>query len=200
MAFMGDNLYVADIDTVRVFDRKTGNPVADIKIPGASFLNDMATGPDGKVLVSDTGVKATATGMEPTGSDAVYAIDKDKKITTIAKSKELGGPNGLVVSPDNKIWVASMSSGELYSLDMKGKRSDVQKMPKGTLDGIVMLGDEVLVSSWDASAVYRGKPGGDMKVVIEGVKSPADISYDKKRSRVLVPLFQENEVRAYDLK
>jgi hypothetical protein len=37
-------------------------------------------------------------------------------------------------------------------------------------------------------------------VVIEDVKSPADISYDAKRGRVLVPLFQENEVRAYDLK
>src|SRR5262249_19909251 len=125
MTFMGDNLYVADIDTVRVFDKKTGAPVADIKIPGASFLNDMATAPDGRVLVTDTGVKPSASGMESTGTDAVYAIDKDKKVSTIAKSKELGGPNGIVVSPDNKIWVASMQGGEVYSLDMKGKRSDV---------------------------------------------------------------------------
>jgi hypothetical protein len=200
MAFMGDNLYVADIDTVRIFDRKTGNPVADVKVPGATFLNDVALGTDGRILVSDTGVKPGAKGFEPTGTDAVYAIDKDKKVAAIAKSKDLGGPNGITVGGDNKVWIAAMNSGEIYSLDMKGKRADVQKMPKGMLDGIFALGSDLVVSSWDASAVYRGKPGGDFKVVVEGAKSPADISYDKKRGRVLVPLFTENEVRAYDLK
>jgi streptogramin lyase len=200
MAFMGDNLYVADIDTVRIFDRKTGNPVADVKIPGATFLNDVALGTDGRILVSDTGVKPGAKGFDPTGTDAVYAIDKDKKVAAIAKSKELGGPNGITVGPDNKVWIASMTSGEIYSLDMKGKRADVQKMPKGMLDGIFAIGGDLVVSSWDASAIYRGKPGGDFKVVVEGTKSPADISYDKKRARVLVPLFTDNEVHAYDLK
>jgi hypothetical protein len=39
-----------------------------------------------------------------------------------------------------------------------------------------------------------------MKTIIEGVKSPADIGYDMRRSRLLVPLFNENEVRAYDVK
>jgi hypothetical protein len=32
------------------------------------------------------------------------------------------------------------------------------------------------------------------------VKSRVDIGYDTKRGRVLVPLFIENEVRAYALK
>jgi hypothetical protein len=39
-----------------------------------------------------------------------------------------------------------------------------------------------------------------MKMIIQDVSSPADIGYDKKRARLLVPLFNENEVRAYDLK
>ena len=73
-------------------------------------------------------------------------------------------------------------------------------MPKGALDGIVALGDGLLVSSWDAQAVYRGKPGGSFEIVIPGVKSPADIGYDTKRSRVLVPLFLGNAIEAYELK
>ena len=64
-------LYVADISVVRMFDAKTGAPKGDVAIPGATFLNDIATGPDGKVYVSDTGVKVTAKGFEPTGTDAV---------------------------------------------------------------------------------------------------------------------------------
>jgi hypothetical protein len=200
MAFLGDNLYVADVDTVRIFDRKTGAPSGEVKIPGATFLNDVAVTTDGRVLVSDTGMKASAKGFDPAGTDAVYAIDKAKKLTTVAKAAELGAPNGLLPMGD-KTWVVSFGSGELYSLDAKGKKGDAQKLPKGTLDGILALpGGDLLVSSWDASMVYRGKPGGDFTPVIENVKSPADIGYDTKRMRVLVPLFESNEVQAYELK
>ena len=200
MGFMGDLLYVADLDTVRMFDRKTGAPAGEVKVPGAVFLNDVAVTSDGRVLVSDTGMKASAKGFEPAGTDAVYALDKAKKLTTIAKAGELGAPNGLLSSGD-KIWVATFGSGELYALDSKGKKTNAQKLPKGTLDGIVRLPNgDLLVSSWEASAVYRGKPGGDFTPVIENVKSPADIGYDTKRNRVLVPLFESNEMQAYDIK
>lgn len=192
MAIVGDRLFVADLDTVRIFDRKTGAPAGEVKIAGATFLNDVAAGADGRVLVSDTGLGS--------GSDAVYAIDaKARTVTPLAKSKELGGPNGIAVQGD-KTWVVSLGSGELYALDAGGKRTDVQKLPKGSLDGVVVLGADLLVSSWDASAVYRGRPGGEFKVVVAEVKSPADIGYDRKRGRLLVPLFGDDEVRAYDLK
>jgi hypothetical protein len=70
-----------------------------------------------------------------------------------------------------------------------------QKLPKGQLDGVVVLdGGDVLVSSWEGSAVYRGKPGGEWKPVVENVKSPADIGYDSKRHRILIPSFQGNTV------
>jgi len=42
MAIVGDTLYVADITSVRKFDRKSGAPKGDIKIPGSTFLNDLA--------------------------------------------------------------------------------------------------------------------------------------------------------------
>jgi sugar lactone lactonase YvrE len=199
ITFTADRLYVADIDTVRTFDRKTGAPKGDIKIPGATFLNDLTTAPDGRIIVSDTGIKAGAKGaFEPSGTDAVYAIDKERKVTTIAKSTELEGPNGLAVHA-NKIWAVTYRGNELYSLDPMGKKGDATKLSKGSLDGLVFIGDEALVSSWDASAIYRGKPLSELKVVIEDVKSPAGIGYDTKRSRLLVPLFNENEVRTYEL-
>jgi hypothetical protein len=200
MAIVGEVLYVADLDTVRMFDRKTGAPAGEVKVPGAVFLNDVAATADGKVLVSDSGLKAGAKGFEPAGTDAVYSIDKAKKLTTISKAAELGAPNGLL-SMGDKTWVVTFGSGELYSLDAKGKKGDAQKLPKGALDGIVPLaGGDLLVSSWESSTVYRGKPGGDFTPVIENVKSPADIGYDTKRTRVLVPLFEGNEVQAFEIK
>jgi len=201
MTLVGDVLYVADLDTVRMFDRKTGAPTGEVKIAGATFLNDVALGADGKVYVSDSGLKGGAKGFDPSGTDAVYVIEKGKTTATpVAKSADLGRPNGLLAAPE-KTWVATFGTGELYALDAKGKKSDAEKLPTGSLDGIVQLpGGELLVSSWDGSAIYRGKPGGPWVTAIANVKSPADIGFDTKRSRVLVPLFTENQVRAYDIK
>jgi sugar lactone lactonase YvrE len=199
MAIAKGVLYVADITVVRMFDAKTGAPKGEVKVPGATFLNDVTASGDGAtVYVSDSGLKMGEKGFEPTGTDAVWSIQKGKA-TAIAKSPDLGRPNGLLWT-DKGLWVVTFGSGELYRLDAKGAKQDAQKLPKGSLDGIVALGDGLLVSSWEASAVYRGKPGGTFEVVLHEQKSPADIGYDTKRGRVLVPHFLENTVEAYDLK
>ena len=137
--------------------------------------------------------------FEGTGTDAVYAIDKGK-LKPIAKSKELGWPNGLL-AVDKSVLAVSLSTNELYRLDEKGARQDVTKLPEGGLDGIVAVGDKLLISSWKGSAVYRGKLGSDkFEVVVPNVKGPADIGYDSKRNRLLVPRFVDNAVEVYEIK
>ncbi len=199
LAIAGDKLYVADLDTVRIFDKTSGAPAGEVKVPGATMLNGVTV--DGtRVLVSDTGMKPGKDGsFEEAGTDAIYSIAEGKTLATVAKSKDLGHPNGLLQGKD-KTWVVTFGTGEIYALDAKGKKSDAKKLPKGKLDGIVTLGDEVVVSSWDAKAIYRGEPGGEFKTVLENVAAPAGIGFDAKRSRVLVPLFNDNEIRAYPMK
>lgn len=194
----GGILYVSDITVVRKFDLKTGAPKGEIAVPGATFLNDIAVAKDGRVFVSDTGVKAGANGFDPTGTDAVYVIDKGK-LKTVAKSKDLGGPNGLL-AVDKGVLVVTFGNNELYRLDEKGVKQDVTKLPGGALDGIAQAGDKLLVSSWQTSSVYRGTLGGTFEVVLSELKGPADIGFDSKRQRVLVPRFMENAVEVYDLK
>jgi sugar lactone lactonase YvrE len=197
MAIASGTLYVTDITVVRQFDAKTGEPKADIKIEGASFLNDVAPAPDGGVYVSDTGVDAK---FQPTSADAIYHIGKDGKVKPLIKDKTLSGPNGVAAGSDGSVWVVTFGSGEIFQINAKGKKVSPQKLPAGKLDGVVTLdGGELLVSSWDASAIYRGKPGGEWKAVIENVKSPADIGWDSKRKRVLIPSFQTNTVILHPL-
>ncbi len=193
-------LYVADIDTVRMFDLKTGEPKGNIKIAGASFLNDIAVNPmDNKIYVSDSGIKAGATSPGTSGSDAVYVIEKGKVRPLAKDAKKLGQPNGLALGPTG-VWVATLGSGELYRLDDKGQQQNSIKLPMGQLDGLVVYGETLFISSWDANAVYQGKTTGPFTVAFSNVKSPADIGFDSKRSRLLVPLFMENAVEAYDMK
>jgi hypothetical protein len=192
-------LYVADISVVRMFDLKTGAPKGEVAIPGSTFLNDIATGPDGKVYVSDSGLKPGGpNGLEPDGTDAVYVIDKGHA-KALAKSKDLGAPNGLLVT-DKGVVVVTFGSGEVYLLDDKGQKQSASKPAGGVLDGVVSLGDQLLVSSWETSTIYKGPLGGPFEAVLTNQKSPADIGYDTKRGRVLVPHFLEDTVEVYDLK
>jgi hypothetical protein len=192
--------YVTDITVVRKFDAKTGAPKGDLPIKDAVFLNDLVIAPDGRVFVSDSGMKVGEKGLEPAGGDAVYEIDKSGKVKTLAKAKDLNAPNGLALL-DKKLVVNALGSDELYTLSDKGEKQEVTHLPKGGLDGLIVLGDgSLLVTSWQGSAVYRGKLGGSFEPVLHGVKSPADIGFDTKRNRVLVPQLTENTIEAFDLK
>ena len=198
MAILGGVLYVADIDTVRMFERKTGKPKGELKVLGATFLNDLAVSPDGStVYFTDSGLKQGAKDFEPSGADAVYAI-KQGKVAPVLQDKDLGRPNGLVATAES-LWVVNFGNNELWPLDFKtGKKGTVTQLPKGGLDGLVMLSNgELLVSSWEGKAIYRGKPGGELKEWVNELNAPADIGYDSKRDRVLVPRFLDNRVEAY---
>ncbi len=191
-------LYVTDITRVRKFDLKTGAPKGEIAFPGSTFLNDISVAPDGRICVTDSGWKAGASGFEGTGTDAVYVINKGK-VTTLAKSTELNQPNGCLFT-DKGLLVNTGGGNEIYRLDDQGKRQDVTTLPDGMLDGMQLAGDQLLVSSWKSSSIYRGTLGGHFQAVVWDVNAPADIGFDSKRSRILVPRFLDNLVQVYEVK
>jgi sugar lactone lactonase YvrE len=197
MALQGSTLYVADIDCVRMFDRTTGAPLGEACPNGATFLNDVGPAPDGvSVFFTDSGLDAS---FAPSGTDAVYRLSEGGRITVIARSPSLGAPNGVSVGTRG-ILVASFGSGEVYALDAEGRRTNVMPPSQGQYDGIVAMDDGgFLVSSWGEQAVIRVNGAGAVSHVVHGVEAPADIGFDRTRSRVLVPLFNANEVRIVPL-
>ena len=199
LGIAGGVLYVADLTFVRMFDAKTGAPKGKIAIPGATFLNDITTSADGTVYVSDSGIKFGKDGVEPTGSDSVYELKAGHAKKLIA-DKDLGHPNGLIADDKGGVWVVTFGSGELYYVGKDGKKDATQKLPSGSLDGIVKLADgTVLVSSWESSSVLRGTPGGTFTSILPNLKSPADIGYDTKRDIVLIPQMQLNTLELQKL-
>ena len=194
MAIVGEALYVTDVDVVRVFDRTTGAPRAAIPIEGATFLNDLAAASDGRVYVSDMGVTVGPDGFSPTGSDAIWSIRRGAP-TLLIKGKDLGKPNGIVVVGIDQLIVATFGSGEVYEI-RQGARIDVRPAPEGagSLDGIVLSTPSAyLVSSWEARAIYR-LTGKTWTVVAADIDAPADIGWDAKRKRILVPKFNDDAV------
>jgi len=198
MAIVGGVLYVADIDSVRMFDAKTGEPKGYNRIDGATFLNDVAsTAGKEPIYVTDSGMKQGANDFEPTGSDAVHMIEKGT-VKVFAKGTQLGRPNGVVVTPKG-VYINTFGGDEVYRLVRGGKREDITKVPKGGLDGLAVLGNQVIVSSWQGQTVYKGTLGGTLEPMVAGAKAPADFDIDPKRQLILIPRFQDNVVQGFAL-
>ncbi len=192
-------LYVADIDTVRLFDRKTGAAKGEVALKGATFANDVAAGPDGNIYVSDSGLNPK---FESTGTDSIWVITPGAKpkAKALIKSKDLHGPNGLLVTQD-AIHVVVFGAAELQTYDLKGKKKgEFTRLPNGGLDGIVLVGEELYVSSWGAKAIYKGKPGGEFTAAYTDLEAPADFGFDSKRNLLLVPRFMASQVEAWPAK
>jgi hypothetical protein len=194
MALKGDTLFVADIDTVRAFHRTSGEPLVQLGVPGASFLNDLVVGPDGTLYVTDSGL---APDFSSTGTDAIYAFHGGQP-HAIASGPALASPNGLVMDGDALIMVPFGSRAVFRLLPGQAPR-EVAQLPAGQLDGVVRLADgSFLISSWQAEGIFRLSPSGAASLVMEDLPSPADIGLDLGRNRVLIPLFLQDriEIRA----
>jgi sugar lactone lactonase YvrE len=162
--------------------------MGEVAVPGATFLNDVATAPDGGVYVTDTGVDAS---FKPTGADAVYRISKDGKLEALAKSKDLHGPNG-VTSVDGKVYFVTFGDKQLREVPLTKDTS--WQLPKGQLDGIIALAkDDFLISSWEGKTIYRGAKD-TWKDLLLDIEGPADIGLDSKRNLLLIPHFNGNAI------
>ena len=192
LAIVGDTLYAADVNAVRKFDRVSGKPTGVIDFKGASFLNDLASGPDGKVYVSDSGFGGD---KDAPRTDAVYEISPDDSVKTLSKGEEVPNPNGLLVTAGGLL-VCTWNSGELlWARAREGRERLVAKLPKNQLDGIVVDKDgSLLITSWAGECVYRFKFPQGATVAIEGLKEPADPGWDAKRGRLLIPHFKEHKL------
>ncbi|HEX6308637.1 MAG TPA: SMP-30/gluconolactonase/LRE family protein [Longimicrobiales bacterium] len=199
MALRGDTLFVADIDSVRAFHRTSGAPLGARGVSGvSSFLNDLAVGPDGTLYVTDTGMDAA---FSPTGTDAVHRFTESGS-EPIATAPQVTSPNGILVTEGGLI-VVGFGGNAVQRFPLNGAGGgpeQVAQLPAGQLDGVVRTSDgSLLVSSWEAQAIFRIAPDGQVSAVVENVEAPADIGYDSRRHRVLIPLFSGNRIEIRDV-
>jgi hypothetical protein len=196
----GDTLYVADVDVVRRFHRVTGAPLGEIAIPRATFLNDVAVGADGSMYVTDSGLRMGGGRMEASGTAAVHRIAPGGQVSAVASGQELGSPNGVVVDADGSVIVAGYTSGEVFRIAADGARTPFRAPSRGNLDGLVRTrGGLLMVSDWKRSSVYAIRADAAPAVAVSDLPSPADIGYDARRNRLLVPLMTVNRVEIHPL-
>ena len=147
---------------------------------------------NGTLYVTDSGLKADFTSS---GTDAIWRFSPDGQTSKLQQGEALGHPNGIAFN-DLGGFVVTFGTGEIYQFGPDNAlRTVLPGASARQLDGIVFTKDGgYLFSSWGDRAVHRVDAQGATSRLLEGVESPADIGYDAKRSRVLVPLFSADEV------
>jgi hypothetical protein len=188
MGIYETKLYVTDIDELVVIDIKNAQITKRIPVEGASFLNDIAIGADGKVYFTDS----------DTGIVWIYADGELKKWI----SKGLERPNGLYIEED-RVLLTSSGSQDLKVIDKKTGDMKVVTTEIGAGDGVEFTGKAgyYLTSSW-LGEVFLILPNFSkislLKTSDQEINS-ADIGFNIKEQVVYVPTFFDNRVVAYKL-
>lgn len=198
LALHDRTLYVADVDQLVEINAASGEIVKRYPAKGATFLNDVAIGPDGTVYVSDT------------PSNTIWRL-KDGSFEPWLADDKLNGPNGLLVQGDTLV-VASLGKipgvgqkQELAGLSLISlKDQSVTKLgnskPIGNLDGLELLQPGVyLVTDWAAGALYRIDAKGKAEQLIDLNQGSADLTYLPDKKTVLIPMMLDNTLVAYRL-
>jgi len=206
MAIHGDTLWVADINMLRAFDRKTGAPLANIDFGpyGAIQLNDVAVGPDGQVRVTDTGIIMGTIGVKHVGPDHIFVLGPGGTVSAPAQGPELHQPNGITWDTAGKRWIVlsfDRLQGQIAELplDMRTRKLIFQSTVVTRLDGVEVLPDGgIMFTSWADSAIHVLRGNTDRKI-IQQVPIPADIGVDTRRHRLAIPLSGLGRVQLWDI-
>ena len=205
MAIQGDTLWVADIDQVRGFNRKTGAPVGtiDFRSHKPRMLNDVALAPDGTLRVTDSGILMTDKGILRPGGDKIFAVGPGHAITVLQSGVQLGKPNGISWDSAGKRWIVVgfkrfNARVDAWPADFS-KATTLYSGDGGQFDGVEILpGGAVVYTSWTDSSLHVVADGKDRKLV-RFVPEGADIGYDTKRGIIAIPLAMMDHVEFYAL-
>ena len=192
-------LYTADLDEIVGIEISSGRITSRVKVDiggAGKFFNDLDVAPDGTIYTSDS------------FGNRIFAI-KDGRSVVFFEGEDILLPNGVLVDGPRLV-VASDgrparggggTPARLVAIDFKTKAVvDIAKSPIGTPDGVERDGHGGFVLSDVAGGrILHVTPAGDVHVLRQVDRQPADISFVASRGLLLVPHLGLNRVSAYEL-
>jgi sugar lactone lactonase YvrE len=186
-------LNVADIDTVRWFDMKTGAPQGAIPVAGVTRFNDLEVAADGTIY-------ATQTGTGDPASWRVYKITPKGESNVLVTGAPLNAPNGIALDGKGNIVVVNIGSNAVLTFSPDGKLLATEESTDAGNDGLVILPDGTkYVSSVRMGTVARIRPGQKAEKIADGIPTAASMTYDSKRNRLVIPMNDWNAITIVEL-
>ena len=186
-------LYVVDIDTVRWFDIKTGEPKGATPVAGATRFNDLEVAADGTIYTTQTGT------TDPS-SWRVYKITPKGEASMLISGAPLNLPNGIALDPKGNIVVVNVGNNAVLTFSPDGKLLTTEESADPGNDGLVVLPDGTkYVSSVRLGTVARIRPGQKAERIADGIPTAASMTYDSKRNRLVIPMNDWNAITIVEL-
>jgi sugar lactone lactonase YvrE len=186
-------LYVVDIDTVRWFDMKTGEPRGSIPVQGVTRMNDLEVAPDGTIY-------ATQTGTMDSASWRVYKITPKGEASILISGAPLNLPNGIGLDAKGNVVVVNIGSNDVLTFSPDGKLLATEQAVDAGNDGLVIVPDGTkYVSSVRQGTVSRIRAGQKAEIIASGIPSAASMTYDSKRNRLVIPMNDWNAITIVEL-
>jgi sugar lactone lactonase YvrE len=202
MLLIGDTLWVADIDAVRAFHRRTGAPITSIDLAphGAVFLNDLDRHPDGTLYVTDTGLRFDDQGPHHDHPDRVWRVRPTGVVDVALQGDSLGWLNGIAWDASARRFVIVQLNGRSVLGWVPGDTEPrVIAQGPGGYDGVdVLKSGNLLVSSQDGSGMFLLRDG-TAKRLVGGLGAVGNHGFDPRSRRVAVPRFDHNSVEIWEL-
>lgn len=198
LALVGDTLWVADVDTLRRFDRATGAPRGAVEVVGASALHGLTADDAGALYVCDPEV------------DVIWRVPPDGAPEVLARGADLAGPTS-VSAQRGGVYAVGGRDGSFYQVDYRGVRTELGRAPQAGLSGLVRVAGAAdaadprrrtpswLAASRDGAAVYRFSLTGGVEALPQRFEQPGGLAYDGRRRRLLVPLTDAGRLRVEPL-
>jgi hypothetical protein len=186
MAIWDDTLYVADIDTLVMFDVNTGDITGRITVADASFLNDVATNYKG-VFVSDS------------DQARIHKLNGDTLPVWLANER-FERINGLLPQND-RVLVVTMGAGELLSVDWESLAITGLAAGMKNGDGLAERNDGSFMVSSFPGQLWHVRAGEAPKLLLD-TSGDNGISHNDtlfEQSRVISPNWSSGTVREYNI-
>lgn len=172
MAIVGDRLLVADLTRLHEIDLGSGALLRSLYVEGAVFLNDVTS--DGEqAYISDF------------MGNSIWRYEAGNMMVWL-KNDRLAHPNGLLLDGEQLVvgsWGQGMRDdfstkvpGSLLSVDLESQEIKTIAAELGNLDGVVRIGEVLLVNDWINGQLFEIGADGESAVVAEYPAGLADIA------------------------
>ena len=189
MAIRGTELWIADGEKLRAFDRVTGASLQTINLApkGAVLLSNVVVGPDDAIYVTDTDVRMKGKKERVRAGDGrIFRVEQDGDVEVAVSGEELRSPTG--IAWDGLRFLVTQAYGNEVLAWSPGSAAKAVMRGPGAYEGIVVLpSGAVIVSSQHDEGLHYAFGTGDLRPLFSRPPAPAGIGFDRKRNRLLVP-------------
>jgi hypothetical protein len=190
MTIRGDTLFVADQTCVRLFHRKSGQPLGAICPEGAAELASLT--------VRNRVVYVTDRSATPGNGFSIIAIDSSGHVSAVAGSEAVSHLSGIAAGPWG-LFVTRTGEDYVSQLTQEGPRAVLRGSAKQSGGIVAARAGSFAFSNWTDSAVHYvdvrfAKGRGALYTLARQLAEPGQLGYDASRDRILIPEAGRNRI------